>query len=183
MQKEVIRQKILERRRDLTSEYMEDAAENLFEQIIGIEQVRLARNVLIYSNFDNEVKTAKLAGWLLYKGKEVFLPTVKEKAMYAMNIRSSPLEPNKFGVIQPRFTKEHFIVPSALDLVIVPGIAFDREKNRIGYGAGYYDDYLKQAKNAYRLALAYDFQIVKKIPAAENDVMMDLVLTPGFSIV
>ena len=68
--------------------------------------------------------------------------------------------------------------PEKIDVVIVPGIAFDRNGHRIGFGCGYYDDFLKRARQAKKIALAYDFQIVDFIPAETHDVRVDVIVTP-----
>jgi 5-formyltetrahydrofolate cyclo-ligase len=96
--------------------------------------------------------------------------------MFAASIKNS-LELSVFGVAQPKREGADIIPPEKLDLVIVPGVAFDKGKNRLGFGMGYYDSFLSNTK-AYRLALAYDFQIVESIPVSEHDQKMDSIMTP-----
>ena len=68
--------------------------------------------------------------------------------------------------------------PDKLDLVIVPGIAFDKKGHRIGYGYGYYDRFLKTIKKkAVKIGLAFDFQLIESIPEEEHDVPMNIVVT------
>lgn len=179
MEKTAIREKLLEMRRSLTSKFIEEASENVVSLVIQTKEVLNAKHVLIYSHFDNEIKTAKLTGWLLYQGKNVYLPVVDKKQMYAANIKRATLELNSFGIAQPKMDEADIVLPEKLDMVIVPGVAFDKEKNRVGYGGGYYDAFLKQTK-AYRMAFAYDFQIVDRIPATEYDEKMDAIATPDF---
>ncbi len=181
MNKKEIREKLLDMRRSLTSKYIEEASEQIFSRLCAMEEVKNAQNIMVYSNFENEVKTAKLTGWLLFQGKNVFLPTVEKKEMFAVNIKNAALELSGFGIAQPRLSGENVMEPEKLDVIIVPGIAFDREKNRLGFGGGYYDRFLPQSK-ACRIALAYDFQITKAIPREEHDQRMDYIVTPEDTI-
>lgn len=178
MNKQALREKILEMRRGLTSKYIEDASDKIYEIVIGLSEVQQAKTVMIYSNFDNEVKTAKLTGWLLFHGKSVLLPTIHEGKIVATNIKSTPLEMNGFGVTQPVYNKDAVVCAEDIDLIVMPGIVFDGEKNRLGFGKGFYDTYLKEARAAKKIALAYDFQIVDMVPSDEHDVPVDLIITP-----
>ena len=178
MTKDELREKVLNMRRSLTSKYIEEESAKVYELLLSSGLLDDVKTVLVYSDFDNEVKTAQLTGWLLYKGVRVALPVVHEKQMYAANIKSAVLELSCFGVAQPKFEHAEIIAPQDLDLVIVPGIAFDRAKNRLGFGGGYYDAYLKQAQQALKVAVAYDFQIIEKIPREIHDENMDVIVTP-----
>ncbi len=178
MNKQQIRDKVLEMRRSLTSKYIEDNSYNIYEKLIDFEVVKKAENILIYSDFDGEVKTANLAGWLLYKGKNVYLPVVNNKKMYGANIKNSKLVLSSFGVPQPEFESAKLIEPNKLDVVIVPGIAFDKGKNRIGYGYGYYDTYLKEAVNATKIGILYEFQLQNVFACEAHDIKMDYLITP-----
>lgn len=182
MGKVEIREKLREMRRDLTSKYIEDASQKIYDKVVDMDVVKNAKNVLIYSNFDNEVKTANLTGWLLYNGKKVYLPAVDKGQMHAADIKSAQLILSGFGTAQPDLADAQVITPDKIDLVILPGIAFDYAKNRIGFGKGYYDAYLKETK-AYRLALAYDFQVIDNIETDAFDEKVDCIVTPDAVIV
>lgn len=178
MTKQEIRRKILDMRKGLTSKYIEDESERIYERLTESKILDGAKNVLIYSDFDGEVKTAALTGWMMYHGMRIFLPCIDCGDMHAADIKSAALELSAFGIAQPRFSDAQMAEPGELDAVIVPGIAFDRQKNRIGFGKGYYDAYLAQAVNAKKVALAYDFQIVDHIPGEKHDIRMDMIITP-----
>jgi 5-formyltetrahydrofolate cyclo-ligase len=150
----------------------------VFESLIELDEVKNAKHIMIYSNFSNEVKTGKLAGWLLFHQKEVYLPVQDGPKLLIANMKSTCLEMNCFGIAQPEKATACFCEPSQIDLFIVPGLAFDRECNRIGFGKGYYDDLLSGAPDTVKIGLAYDFQIVDKIEAEEQDIKMDIIITP-----
>jgi 5-formyltetrahydrofolate cyclo-ligase len=178
MDKAEIRQTMKLMRGDLTSKYVNDNSERVFESLIELDEVKNARHVMIYSNFANEVKTGKLAGWLLFHQKQVYLPVVDGSKLLIANMKSTCLEMNCFGIAQPEKASACFVQPSEIDLFIVPGLAFDMQCNRIGFGKGYYDGLLSQAKDNVKIGLAYDFQIVDKIGVEEQDIKMDMVVTP-----
>lgn len=178
MTKQEIRSKIHDMRRQLTSKSIEDASVRVYEQLVGLNVLKDAKCVMTYSNFDNEIKTGTITGWLLFHGKEVCLPVIHNREMYAADIKSAPLELSVFGTAQPNFSSAKIIAPSEIDAVLVPGIAFDKDMERIGFGKGYYDEFLKKANNAVKIALAYDFQIIDSIEPKPYDLKMDMIVTP-----
>jgi len=178
MEKAEIRKKMLAQRHALTSKYINDNSDLIFDLLTGLREIRDAKNVLIYSHFNNEVKTGKLAGWLLFNKKRVFLPVVDGDVLLVADMSSTCFELNTYGVAQPERETACFVRPDEIDLVIVPGLAFDEAGNRIGFGKGYYDDLLAQAVNATKIALAYDFQMTDGIHPEKHDIRMDMVATP-----
>ena len=86
------------------------------------------------------------------------------------------LQPGAFGVLEPPFDKYRVGEPEALNLVIVPGLGFDREGGRLGRGGGYFDRFLEKAAGAYKIGLAFECQMVDRIPREGNDILMDEVL-------
>ena len=178
MDKVQIRKKMLAMRGELTSKYVSDNSDGIFELLTGLPEVKNAKNVMIYSNFANEVKTGNLAGWLLFNKKQVFLPVLDGQKLLIANMKSTCFEMNRYGIAQPERTTASFVQPGEIDLFIVPGLAFDLHCNRIGFGKGYYDDLLAGAPDAIKIALVYDFQMVDKIQPEKQDVKMDMVVTP-----
>lgn len=178
MEKAEIRKYILAQRGALTSKYVSGNSDRIFALLVNLTQVKQAKNVMIYSHFANEVRTGKLAGWLLFHGKRVFLPVVNDDSLLAADIGSTCFEMNCYGISQPEKETACFEDPSKIDLFIVPGLAFDRKGNRIGFGKGYYDDLLSKAPDAQKIALAYEFQILDEISAEPHDIKMDILITP-----
>ena len=93
---------------------------------------------------------------------------------------------NAYGILEPS-NDELFIDPNDLDLIVVPGVAFDKNKGRMGYGAGYYDRYFNKINEKYyrkinKVALAYDFQIIDEVPMDKNDVPVDCIITTSKTI-
>ena len=132
-----------------------------------------AKNVLFYVSTGNEVDTRKMILDCLTT-KNIYVPYVQENEMKFSQIRSlNDLEKGIYGILEPKQKKDEGV---ALDVVIVPGVAFDEEGNRIGYGKGYYDKFLKNTK-AKTIALAYEAQIEDAVTCDEHDVPVQKIIT------
>ena len=102
---------------------------------------------------------------------------LKKRVLYHSEIKDfSDLEIGTFGVLEPKEECIRPVMPEKLDIVIVPGLAFDLQGNRIGYGGGFYDGFLK-GLSAPKIALAYEWQIVNCVPSDEHDVKVDKIVT------
>ena len=132
--------------------------------------------VLVYAAFRSEVDTQALIGALWQKGCRVCLPLVGEDGqMEAAQIwPGEALARDRYGIPSPDPT--HVLPPEALDVIFAPGLAFDAEGHRVGYGGGFYDKYL-QAHPGHRLvALCYPFQMFDHLDVEEHDIPVDLVI-------
>ena len=130
-----------------------------------------------YYPYNYEVDAIKILEDFEKKDYSISLPKIKKK--FQMNFfkwsTKDPLTINKFGIPEPISNK--IIYPSIL---LVPLVAFDKHLNRIGYGGGFYDRYikkLKKSKKIFTIGLAYPFQKVKKIPIDKYDTRLDFILT------
>lgn len=145
--------------------------------IMQMRQYQDAKTILCYYAFGNEVNLEQLMKNAFTADKKIFLPVLKEGNHFeAREFKKDTLfTKNSFGIPEP---KEGLLIePEELDLVIVPGLAFDRRMHRIGFGAGYYDRYLLKAKSAYTIGAAYAFQIVDYIKEEMHDVCLDAVVS------
>lgn len=107
----------------------------------------------------------------------ISLPKIKKNSQMDFFYWSTkdPLNINKYGIPEPKSSKVRYP-----DILLVPLVAFDKDFNRVGYGGGYYDRYIKKIKKIKKLitiGLAYSFQKVKKIPINDNDIQLDFVIT------
>ncbi|MDR0937736.1 MAG: 5-formyltetrahydrofolate cyclo-ligase [Mediterranea sp.] len=134
-----------------------------------------ARVVLLYHSLADEVDTSGLlARWL--GRKRVLLPVVVDGAELELREYRGEerLATGRFGIEEP--TGEAFTDYPAIDLAVVPGVAFDRQGHRLGRGKGYYDRLLPRLTQAYKLGLCFPFQLVERVPAEPSDVPMDEVV-------
>lgn len=153
------------------------------KKLFSAPQFKKARFVMFYVSKKEEVDTLPMIDESLKIGKRVCVPvTLKgEKKIVASEIsdRKDQLVKGPYGIYQP---KKEFIKPVStqdLDLVIVPGVAFDKKTNyRLGRGAGYYDRFLKNIPHRIpRIGLAFDFQLADRLPVFSHDVPVDKVIT------
>jgi 5-formyltetrahydrofolate cyclo-ligase len=166
----------------LTAAEYQDAAFRLEEYFRDLKMAQNAAVVMLYFAVNREAATANLITGLLSRGRRVVLPVCTAGCnLVAKEIQSlAEVRPTgKFGLFEPAGAAPE-VGPDLIELAVVPGLAFDRSGNRLGHGKGYYDRFLRGAGfGGVKLGLAYDFQMVEQLPAAEYDVRMDVVLTPN----
>jgi 5-formyltetrahydrofolate cyclo-ligase len=177
--KNQIRQEIKAKLMMMTSEEYHSLNLLLEKHFFDLPILQKSRTIMIYYSIDHEVATHSIICKLLKAGKVVALPTCVDKK----NIRAGIIQdldqliPGVLGIKEPSPSVLE-MAPAEIDMAIVPGIAFDRNGNRLGHGAGYYDRFLRKSK-AYKLGLAFDFQILDNLVFEEHDVPMNAFLTPS----
>ena len=141
------------------------------KKLFGRSEFREAKMILFYASFDGEVETfqmikqatqlnKKIALPMISKGSKNFIPTLVKEI--------DSLSEGPYGIKQPIYSHEQAVDARELDLVIVPGIAFDKLHNRLGRGAGYYDRFLAALpEDTPSFGLAFDFQLVDRLPHLE----------------
>ena len=176
--KQSIRKLILAKRRACSQEFVVSASKEITDRILGLDEYRQAEALLVYLDYRNEAATRYLITEAWRMGKRTAVPKVRQEQMDFYEIHSwEGLEPGIMGIPEPADTKGRSPVEWEDSLVIMPGVAFDRSLHRIGYGGGYYDRFLARHPKMTRLAAAYDFQVLDEIPAEENDISPDLIVT------
>ncbi|MBM7835692.1 5-formyltetrahydrofolate cyclo-ligase [Clostridium sardiniense] len=150
----------------------------IIEKFMMSETYKNARGIFIYIGFGSEINTKIIIKDALNSGKEVYVPKVIKKDMVFIKIDSlENLVTSSYGILEPIGDKSDFDV-NKLDLIVMPGVAFDREGNRLGYGGGYYDKFLEQNQiECKKIALSYDFQVLEKLEVEEHDIKVDLIIT------
>lgn len=183
--KKELRRQILALRDSLGEEEVACKSELIINKITSMEIYNKSKFIMSYVDFRNEVKTQEFIEASLESGKRVAVPlTGKDEKgnriiipCEILNIKYE-LERNSFGILEPKKEYRRAINPMELDLIIVPGVAFDLRKNRIGYGAGYYDRFLAFVrKDCIKLGVAFDFQVVEEIDAKSHDISVDIIVT------
>jgi 5-formyltetrahydrofolate cyclo-ligase len=139
-----------------------------------------AKTVMFYISKGSEVRTWEMIKNTVSMGKTVCVPLtdVKGNTITPYEVKSNQdLGKGHFGIPEPRKDYCREVDAKDIDVVIVPGTAFDRKGERIGYGKGYYDRFLSRAANAKSIGLAYGFQVVQRIPSERHDVKVDIIVT------
>jgi len=135
--------------------------------------------IAAYSSFGHEVATRPLLAGLLAAGHVLVLPVVDRQSRMMEFRRVDSLDaltPGVYGILEPR--SGELCSPEEIELFFIPGLAFDRQGNRLGRGGGFYDRYLSTVRpDAAKIGLAFQLQIAEALPVAPHDIKVDAVLT------
>jgi 5-formyltetrahydrofolate cyclo-ligase len=179
--KDTIRKEILKKRDDIPQEIKTDKNANIKKKLFSLHEFMNAGLVCFYASFRSEVETLTMIKESLAMGKRVVLPKVqlKGRRVALCEIKNiSELSAGHMGIPEPTLLNDHALLIDELDLIVIPGVAFDYACNRLGYGGGYYDMLLAQRKKkAPIIALAYEEQIVDKILSESHDIKVDMIIT------
>ena len=178
-EKKRLRSELWERRKQITPEERKRVSEICIAKALERPQVQKAKIVLLYASQDDEIQLYDLMQKLLDMGKIVCLPFITGKMrMEAVRVTSlDALVDGEYGIKTVRPEDRQVIPVEGLDVIFVPGTGFSPFGARLGHGGGFYDRYLDKAVNAFRLVLAYDWQIVDEIPVEAHDTLVDEILT------
>lgn len=178
MTKQEIRKKILAKRNNLSKTWAIKLSKKIHKRLIATKEFRRAKTIMFYMAKDNEVETKSAIELALRRRKTVCTPCTDK-----INHRLHPaiikdlerdLVEGSFGILQPRKKAAR---PKKIDLIITPGVAFDINGYRLGRGKAYYDKFFEEMGNTPRIGLAFEFQIVRKLPVDNHDIPMDKVIT------
>lgn len=179
--KREIRSEALKRRRALTQQEVIEKSRRITETVISHLWFLSADTILLYMDYNKEVMTAQMIekGWEL--GKRIGVPKVHGETMEYYHITSfDDLEAGAYGIREPREGCRLIEADTEKNsgfLAIMPGVAFDAARNRIGYGGGYYDKYYENKSNINKIAVAFEAQMVAAIPAEPFDLKPDCIVT------
>ncbi len=156
------------------------------QRLFGLDAFVASRNLLIYMSLPGEVQTGDMIKEALDLGKRVCVPVLAEGGRLDVSeIQSLDLDfaVRALGVREPKDSDRIAVDPKLLDCIVIPGLAFDAQGGRIGFGAGYFDRFLAGVpKTAQRVALAFDFQILESLPQTPQDVPVHCILTETTTI-
>ncbi len=150
------------------------------DKFLNSEEYKSCNEIFIFLSFGSEIETRHIIKKALEDNKIVALPymTGKPHEMVFIKISSlSELVKNKIGIYEPVYNEENIVLSNENTIIIVPGLVFDINKNRLGYGGGYYDKYLSENKYMLSVGLCFDIQITEYVPTDKNDVKPDIIIT------
>lgn len=175
MDKKALRKQIRDQKRAMTEEQIRLSSEKLGEMFLSSELYKQAKTIYGYLPYNQEVRTVPMLEQALKDGKKVAVPKVYGDEMRF--IYMTDLTQVEVGYAQiPEPVADGPVGDDPTALVLMPGLAFDREGHRIGYGGGFYDKFLAAEPNHPTIALCYAFQMVEQLPTEEFDIPVDLVL-------
>lgn len=176
MTKKEIRKQVLDERRALDEESAILASQVICRKVMGLPAYDEAENICLYVPVNNEVDVMLLADEAESAGKKVWLPKVNGEDMdFRAYEGEDRLEEGAYHIPEP--VSDEMLEDFANALVIMPGAVFTPERDRIGYGGGYYDRFLEGAEGCTTVAVCYDFQIADEIPVEEHDIRPDFLVS------
>lgn len=184
--KHAIRKEMREKRDRLSPSEMDALSLKVKDNLFPSTEFRSARTVMFYASFGSEVRTEHMIQDAIAMGKRVALPVASGKdgshTITPYEIRQFPGDAclGAYGIMEPSEKRCRRMPAGEIDLVIVPGTAFDAKGERVGYGKGYYDRFLAKVPHAKAVGLAYDFQVMDNgcgIPRQEHDARVSIIVT------
>ncbi len=181
-EKQRLRQETLVRRNKLTTAQRVMRSADILQKLFELEAARSANWIHFYVSFNSEVETTGMIAHALSRKKRVTVPKMetasKQLVLSELKDPVRELSPGPKGIPEPRPEAFRPVEIDAMDLFVVPGIAFDERGNRLGQGAGYYDRMLAVVSGRIPIVgLSFDLQLVGDVPVGEHDVRVDWIIT------
>lgn len=179
--KKTIRKDILRKRDSIQPEIRQIKDRLIMDKVISLPDFLKAKTILYFASFRSEVNTLPQIEEAFRSGKRIVLPKVdnanKRLKLYEI-LNTDEIELGFWGIPEPEAIPERERDINEVDLVIMPGVAFDMQGTRLGYGAGYYDKLLSGLKrNIPLIAIAYEEQTVDSLPSEDHDIRIDMIVT------
>jgi 5-formyltetrahydrofolate cyclo-ligase len=157
----------------------------IIDRILATRRFEEAQTIMAYCSFGSEIDTRPFLRAVIDRGKTLVLPKINRVAgildLYQVVNLETDLITGLWNIREPNPATCAPAAPSDIDLILVPGVAFDRQGGRIGHGKGYYDRLLVQCPRAYKIAAAFEVQVFDKVPMEPHDILIDALVTekPG----
>jgi len=175
--KKEIRAEVKRNRRDASPEQIRENSNLICEKFLSLPEYKEAQVVFAYMDCKNEVETKKVIEQCWKDGKTIAVPKVFGETMKYYVISSyDDLEEGYFGIPEPKHESLQEIVCED-GLMILPGVAFDVYRHRVGYGGGFYDRYLEAHPDMKKIAFAFEFQMFEEVPFEEFDRQPEKIIT------
>ena len=174
--KKELRKEIVEARKNMSPEDVAEKSELICSRIVETSFYGKATDICIYMPIRNEVDVTLLIPFAEKDGKGIWIPKVIGEEMIFNAYEEDKIEISGSFKIRES-TSEKVLVPDENTLIVMPGAVFDVKGNRIGYGGGYYDRYLEKHPMCSTLAVCYDLQVVKELPAEPHDIKPQMIVT------
>ena len=178
-EKKAIRKQIFAARKSCTDKQIENWSRTIAERVTALPEFKESSRILAYADYNHEVMTGFIIEAAWKAGKEVAVPKVVGQDMVFYKLTDfSQLEKGYFGIPEPARGE---IVQWEEAAMIMPGVAFDRDNHRVGYGGGFYDRFLEKHPEIRRIAVAFDFQILDQVPVEPTDISPEVIVTESSS--
>lgn len=180
--KKEFRKKVISDRNNQSYESLCKNSSIITQKILALDCIKSAKNIMLYLDFNNEVKTDELIVKLLSLGKTVSSPiTIKEeKKLIPSQILDlkDGVKIGAYGIREPKPECSPEVEVKDIDVVIVPAVAYDKDCYRLGYGGGFYDRFIERLReDAITVGIAFDLQIFDSVPKEDHDAQLDYIIT------
>lgn len=177
--KDLLRMQNLQKRNSLCTRDLGEKSVAIKEKLFSLPEFQGAEKILFFVEIGNEVRTNPMILEALARGKIIAVPKsdFANRTMQAIQIDSlDVLEKTKIGLFEPKTGEE--IPAMEIDLIIVPGVAFDAQGHRLGFGKGFFDKFLRGTRReACKIALSFECNIEESVPYASHDALMNKIIT------
>jgi len=178
MPKKALRRDLLARRRAMGQAAWQTASGAAQRRLSDLELFQQAASIALYSPIQQEVDTELLFATARAAGKRVLYPLVCDNGLQFREVsETGQRTAGAFGILEPCRLGEEYTLET-VDLIVVPGVAFDLQGHRIGFGKGYYDRCLSRLqKHGILVGLCHDFQLLEQLPTEGHDIRMEYIVT------
>ena len=170
--KHALREEMILHRNSLASNMKHQYDQDICDSLKTLVTLKKSTVVHAYLPMKGEIDISPFLKWLLVQGVKVICPKVLPKRQL-VNIELQSYGSFEVGPFNTYHPAGNVVYEGKIDLVVMPGLAFDQNKNRLGYGGGYYDRFLSKHPESFLAAILYPFQLVEKVPVEEHDVKMN----------
>lgn len=176
MDKNILRQEMIQRKGQFTANSLRELSLAIIARLLAHPRLQAAQTIMLYHSLPDEVYTHDAIKQLSAVGKQVLLPAVIDEEHLELRPYQgeNDLQLGAMNIFEP--VGAPFTTYEQIEVVVVPGVSFDANGNRLGRGRGYYDRFLLQVPQAYKLGICFDFQKVAHVPTDSSDVPMHEVI-------
>lgn len=173
MEKEEQRKKFKKIRQNIENKDEKSLA--ISNKVFLLKRFKESKSIGIYSSLPEEVSTKYIINYCLKNNKKIAFPKVEDDEIRFYYIENIDGLNNigSFGILEPEGNK----LAEDIELMIVPGICFDKQNNRIGFGKGYYDKYFQRNNNIFKIGICFKEQLTEALKTDDNDIKMDIIIT------
>ncbi len=180
--KKEFRKKVIYDRKNQNNEFIIKNSSIITEKLLSLDFMKNAKNIMLYLDFNNEVQTDELINKLMSLKKNIYAPiTLKEDRKLIpsqiIDLQNS-IKIGAYGIREPKEDCCPKIDVHDIDIVIVPAVAYDKNRYRLGYGGGFYDRFLNELRDdAITVGIAFDLQIFESVPKEDHDAQLNYIIT------
>ncbi len=171
---------MLDRRKNFPKSYILKKSDQIKKRLFEMKEFIQAQTILFYISYNNEVFTHNMIKESISIGKRIIVPISNKdnRRLILSELKNwNILKPGSYGILEPSIESIKEVDLDIIDMIVIPGVAFDEQGYRIGHGKGYYDRLLINSKKAIHIGLAFEFQLIDKIPIEDHDRKIDKIIT------